>query len=309
MILKSHRKIIMDCALPTDTIIIRLLGNNQIAIAHCGMREAEVVNPLSFDEVYKMSSDEFWNYLQDSYKKIPENHKWEPDYYCNTKNKICVYNDKYIRKVVVSTSKHCNIHCKMCMVSSNTLLKPDEDKKLYFNILEKLKNHGIFEIGLTHNGEPFLYKQQAFDYIESLKPKIDCSQICITTNAILLNDDDILRLETRKKNNMDIFLMVSCCAISRETYKTVHGSDSFIEVEKNIIELNRRNLLSCISFVIQKENIHELEFLKDYWYSKGVKVPFYARIIVGFDGNEIAKMKEYQDFLKIREELGPGIFK
>lgn len=310
MLIKHAKKIIMDCALPTDTLIVRLLDPTHIAVAHCGQREKELVNPLSFDEVYAMSSDDFWEYLQDSYKKIPENHKWEPDYYCYTKNKICMYNDKYVKKVIISTSKHCNNLCKMCMVSSNTYLNTEIDKKLYFSILEKLKGHGIFEIGLTHNGEPFLYKKEAFDYMESLKAKIDCTQICITSNTSLLNSDDIQRLKRIKDiQGIDMFFMASCSAITAETYKQVHGTPYFETVKNNILELNKNNILSCISFVIQRENIHELEFLKDYWYSQGVTVPLYARILVGFDGAEIAKMPEYQRFLQVREKLGPEIFK
>lgn len=303
MIINHLNKEIMDCAIRTDTLIIKTINDKQIGIAHCGHREAEIVNPLYFDDVYKMSSDEFWTYLQESYKKIPENHNYTPDYSCNTKNKRCVYNDKSIKKVVVSTSRRCNIHCNMCMVSSNTYLPIEEDKKLYFDILYKLKNHNIYEIGLTHNGEPFLSKNQTFEYLNSLQVGIDCSSLCITTNGILLNEQDILKLKSLKDKGFNIYLMVSCCAITPETYQKVHNNNNFYTVVNNIEQLHKYGLLSSISFVIQNDNLHELEFLKDYWYNKGVTVPLYARILVGFDGKNVAQSQEYRNFLEMSKTM------
>lgn len=293
----------MDCAIPTYTLIIKLINNKQIGIAHCGHLEREIVDPLYFEEVDQMTSDEFWKYLQAAYKKIPAGHRYTPDYSCNTKNTVCLYNDKTLEKVVVSTYRRCNIKCPMCMVSSNSFLPADVDKKLYFNILNKLKGHGINEIGLTHNGEPFVAKKETFEYLDSLIPKIDCNKICITTNAILLNEDDILKLKKLKDRGIDIFLMTSCSAITEDTYKKVHNNDNFNKVIDNIILLSKYNLLSSISFVIQKNNLHELDYLKNFWRDKGVNAKLYTRIMYGFDGKDIVNMKEYKNFMIEYEKL------
>ena len=284
------------CIADTKSIIIKLLNNNQIAIAHCCLREKEIVNPISLADFYKMDNITFWDYLQKSYKKIPENHKYEPDYYCNTKQ-LCFYNDKYINKVAVSTFRHCNIHCKMCLVSSNNYLPYNEEEKLYFNILEKLKGHNLEIIELTSNGEPFLSKEKTFNYLENLRPNIDCQTIEIVSNLTLLNSNDILRLKKIADNGLHFNFMASCSAITEETYRKIHNNNNFNKVINNIIELNQLGLLTRISFVIQNENLHELEFLHDFWKSKNINTNLQIRYVIGSGGEQIAKLKIYDKYI------------
>lgn len=285
----------MNCSYDTSNIRLKFADNSHIGVAHCCYKEKELVNIKSFDEIYKMSNDDFWNYLQESYKMIPDNHNYEPAYYCNTTQK-CYYNDKYIDKIAVSLFRHCNLNCKMCLVSSNNFLSLEESKKIYFDVLYKVKGHNLSQIGLTQNGEPFLCKKETFDYLESLTVN-DFKNIDIVTNVLLLNDDDILKLANIKKN-INITIMASCSGITPETYSSIHCNNKFDKVINNIKKLHDSKLLSSISYVIQNENLHELPFVVDFWKNMNIHTTVYFHPIIGSNGPQIVKMKEYLEFKK-----------
>lgn len=292
MLIKNKQKI-MNCAYDTTNIRIKLIDNQHIGIAHCCYREAEKVNPLSFNDLYNMSNEEFWNYLQESYKMIPPDHNYEPAYFCNT-NQKCYYNDKEIKKIAVSVFRHCNIKCKMCMVSSNDFLPFEESKKLYFAILNKIKNHNLIQMSLTENGEPFIVKKETFEYLDSLTTN-DFKQIEIISNMTLLNEDDILHLADIN-SRIPIVFAASCSGITKETYKAIHKNDNFDKVINNIISLCNKNFLSHISYVVQSENLHELPFIIDFWKSKNIHTCLQIHPIIGFNGNEVINTAEYKNF-------------
>lgn len=294
MIINKKNKICMKCAQDTRGIRIKFVDANHIGIVHCCFREREFTGIMSIDEIMKMSNDEFWTYLLKSYKEIPNNHKYQPDYYCET-DQDCYYNDKYLDSVTITTFKHCNIKCKMCMVSDNSFMPYNKDVEIYFKLLNMLKGHKLRCIGLTGNGEPFLPKIETFEYLESLNSN-DCEFVDFTTNTLLLSKEDIDRLAKINNENVKLKIMCSCSAITPETYKEIHRNDNFNKVINNIRYMAEIGLTPLISFVVQSENLHELSMLQDFWKDYNI-AGLAVHPVVGFNGNSIANSLEYINYI------------
>lgn len=292
MIIRNKQRI-MNCVYDTRGIRIKFVDANHIGIIHCCFREKEFTGIMSIDEIMKMSNNEFWTYLLESYKEIPSNHKYQPDYYCET-DQNCYYNDKYLDSVTVTTFKHCNIKCKMCMVSDNSFMPYNKDVKIYFKLLNMLKGHNLRCIGLTGNGEPFLPKIETFEYLESLNSN-DCEFVDFATNTLLLNKEDIDRLARINNENIKLKFMCSCSAITPETYYKIHNNNNFDKVINNIRYMAEIGLTPLISFVIQSENLHELSMLQDFWKDYNIS-GLAVHPVVGFNGSFIANSPEYKNF-------------
>ena len=296
LITKQH-----TCINSHDRLHITFSGKDHICFCHCCKRPEEKTEITAIDSLYKLTKDEFKNLLFSAYAKIPENHKYETEFYCQTKAKRCIYNELTLKFVAVDIFRYCNIHCPMCHVSKTQFMTFEENKKLYFFILNNLKELQLDTIQLTGIGEPFMLKADTFNWLSTLT-KNDTKNILIITNTTLLNIDDIIKMyEISKNTGIKINVMSSCSAITEETYKLVHNNNNFNKVVENICNLNKYGLLEFINFVIQPVNLHELEFYKQFWSEKGIDTKkCLGNIIVGdYDTSiKIENSNEYKSFLQ-----------
>lgn len=299
----THNKIESQYCLETmEKLDIVLFDANHIGISHCCRFMDDLSDIITIDDLYNMSHDKFMTYLINAYKHIPENHNnFIPDYHiCKTRKKLCTYGTKILKSIGICISRDCNLNCPMCFEKIRKVKfgNTEKYKILYFHILNKIK--GIPDIGirLTGIGEPFFYKKETFDYLENLT-KQDCQYIEAISNITLLNEEDIKKLYNISKN-IPIYISVSCSAITKDTYKKVHGADFFDKVINNIKLLYKYNLLLGINFVIQRANLHELEFYKEFWYRQGINnIIFDTNIIGGHnEENYIVTSKEYINYRK-----------
>lgn len=246
--------------------------SGKIEFIKCCLKHNEVLLTMDKDEFSKLNADELHQLIYKAYSIVPEKHDPTVIPACYTKLTYCDYNKFHLKTLGVSISKACNILCRMCWHNLITNEVRFADKDLYFNTLYKCKGMHLEKLELTDCGEPFFYKKETLKFISTITPN-DFKTIFIISNVILLNDEDIkLLYDITIKNNIKIEFTVSCSAITEDTYKKIHNNDNFNKVIHNIKLLNQYNLLGCINFVVQEPNIHELDFIYDFWKDEHIYV-------------------------------------
>ena len=258
----------------------------------------DIKNNNVYNKLLELYNSRLYNHILPSCTLLNKNIN-NTDYFCN-------WYDAPLKKVIVSIQKSCNLKCKMCR--RDLIIMKDIDK-YQFDILEQLKGHNLKELALTDDGEPFLYKEKMFNFINSITTN-DFKQISCISNLTLLdlNDVDNLR-EFVKRTEVQFFVTASIDGATAGTYKTIRNNNFFDRVMANALRLNEHKILQQINFVIQKENIHEL--LDAYYYWKSKNVIFLAIPInnnsanVNNDNNEIISNPIYQEYIKskINEDL------
>lgn len=239
--------------------------SGKIEFIKCCFKYDEVLFSIDKDEFRKLNAEELKQLIYKTYNVNPANHNYGVIPACYTEMAYCDYSKFKLSTLCISISKACNILCRMCWhhaISNKTIF---EDKDLYFETLYKCKGMHLDRLMLTESGEPFFYKNETLKFISGLTTD-DCKTVYMITNATLLNDDDIKLLnDISLKNNIKIKIVVSCSAITADTYKKVHNNDNFDKVIHNIRLLKHYNMLDSINYVVQSVNIHELDMINDFW--------------------------------------------
>lgn len=247
-------------------------NEHKYKVFHCEFKSEEsIINDLLAEDIINMSADEFIKMLREASKAVPPNHSKAVFKRCKSKLQECNFSGP-LQVVRVNTSTACNIKCKFCDITSAKPIYPEE-KLLYFNILEKLRDGKphLNYLQLTGDGEPFVYKKDTLDYIATLNPDV-CKRFVIFTNCTLLNPEDIEFIyNMQEKNKIKVQIMCSCSAITPETYKEIHRNDNFYKVVENIKLINKYDMLQNINFVITPDNLHELSMYKQFWLENGVE--------------------------------------
>lgn len=223
------------------------------------------LDKIPYQEFLKL--DNVMEYLNKIHKNFP--------YIMPTESKSgnctppCDYMNYSVESISINSLEACNLHCRMCR--KNVISASEKDKEVYFNLLYKIKGLGLNIIELTTAGEPFLFKKETFEYLESLSLK-DCKQVYIITNATLLTKEDIDRLSKIKETSgVSICIQVSLDSIDESTYKIIRQNNNFQNVMDNIYYLNEKGLLAEVSFTIQSLNVWQLPLLDKFWAEKGIK--------------------------------------
>ena len=312
MIIKNNlikKKINNSC---DEYYTIRLLNSdiekNYIDIYNCSFHTTyNPNNPLSHISYNDfINIENLYEYLNNLHKNYKKNHIFQRCHemgYCDNNN-ICNSYLKKLDNITVSLQKRCNLNCIMCNVHDND--NNEIQKNLYFDTLYKIKNNNLRRISFTEVGEPFFYKKEMFEYLDSLTLN-DCKELKIVTNLTLLNDDDIYHLyDIKIKKNINFYFLLSIDAITEETYKKIRNNNLFNKIIHNAELLFSLNIFNCnIHFVIMLENLHELPFLKEFWYNHGVKNNQHIYVTPIFDYayhtknvlNIIFNSNEYKSFI------------
>lgn len=245
-------------------------NENKYIVFQCEYKSDEIIYEWDMDDIFNMSNEEFINKMRSGSELILPNHDESIYKFCKSVSDKCRI-DGPLNVIRVNTSSGCNIKCKFCNIRS---LKPIylREKELYFNILEKIRSTkpNLDYLQLTGDGEPFIYKEETLKYIESLTADV-CKILVIFSNCTLLDKDDITRIyQAVTKAGIKCQIMCSCSGITSETYEKNHGNNKFDKVVENIKLINEYNLLQNVNFVITPDNLHELEFYKQFWHEKGV---------------------------------------
>lgn len=256
----------------TIRIVKSLYEENYIDIYNCYMAKTfNTLNPIAHIPIEAFKNIEnLYKYLNDlhkSYKNKPIfNRCYEVGY--NDNDYICKTHNSDLKNITVSLQKRCNLKCIMC---DNSIDFEDTNyHELYFKTLYKIKNNKLNEIRFTEEGEPFFYKEEMFNYLDSLTIN-DCKSVKIVTNLTLLNDDDIYHLNMLKnQSGIKYNFMFSIDAITKETYKKIRKNNLFNKVIHNAKLMISLGFNCIIHFVVMLENLHELSFYKEFWLNNGI---------------------------------------
>lgn len=252
----------------TGLTIAKLENANSFIVYQCEYKSNEYIYNWTTEDILNMSQSEFIEKLRAGVATIPENHDYKVYPSCKALRGECINNGN-LDVVRVNVSSACNIKCKFCDIKSLKPIFPKE-KELYFDILNKLQNAHLKYLQLTGDGEPFIYKKETLEFIKTLTTDT-CKILVIFTNNTLLDKEDIeLIHNVALKTGIKMQIMCSCSAITPETYRTVHCNDNFDKVVENIKLISKYDMLQNINFVIMPDNLHELEFYKQFWLEQGI---------------------------------------
>lgn len=273
---------------------ISIVKENAVDILRCCFKPNEILKTYTFDELLNISAEDLNRELRELMYVLPDNHDDTIFEYCYTKAEKCRYNENTdLRNVVTSLSHGCNLRCIMCNMPASYSPK---QKEVYFAVLNKLKQQYIENIGLTADGEPFLFKNETFKYLESLS-RDNCYMVSGVTNATLLTEDDIDHLNNIQINNgIKIQFAVSVDGITNETYSKIRKNDKFETVINNVKLMNKYGMLRTIHFVVQFDNLHELSMIDDFWQSNGVDPKKLTMLICDGPNNMRSRIMNTQEW-------------
>lgn len=276
MIIKNYIKKIepveMHCP-ECCSILIIIKNDKTITFYKCciGNAEDEKLRTITFDEMY--SQPDPFNYLISLNKIFAPNHNFDlPQkykHYCNGTKKCNYIHNKIDTLQLCVTG--CNLNCIKCPLEK-TIDKDAND--MYWYLMESIKNHNLWDIHPTCNGEPFLQKEKMMNYIRALTSR-DCRNFNIISNGTLLNEIDINEIALIKKNNdVNIPITISCDSTNVDVYCKIHKNANqkmFNTVMDNIFLLQKYNLLSAVNIVIQPENMDVIYKDLEFWKNNNIK--------------------------------------
>lgn len=185
-----------------------------------------------------------------------------------TCNPPCTCVGKELKYLNVSLDTSCNLHCRMCRAGVHI---SKEETEIYYKVLDKCRGLHLDVLELTTVGEPFLYKERALEFLNSLTPD-DTKQVNIITNGTLLSKEYIDKLEDMvKKTGVYIRVSVSIDSIDEIGYKLVRGGD-FNRVVENTEYLNSKKMLTSVLCTISMPVLHQVPNVKKFWADKGIDV-------------------------------------
>jgi radical SAM protein with 4Fe4S-binding SPASM domain len=198
-------------------------------------------------------------------------------------------------RIFFTINHDCNLKCMSCYNPIKKNKNYNFDLNKVKNIIDKIKNTGVFEIILT-GGEPFLNLNifEIIDYILSKNIKLR-----INTNGILLTDEFIRELK-KKKN---ITLTLGLDGISEKANDLIRGEGHFKRAVKILERLSKENINLYVNFTATHKNFSDVLKLKRFFRNFNVArviVNVFIRTGTGYGyGYELALNKLEFSFLKL----------
>lgn len=202
----------------------------------------------------------------------------------------------------LNVTTRCNLKCRICSFKGED---SDKSKELTVEEIGQMAKQAaawnLNQIVLS-GGEPFLRKD-IFDILEVIsREKTD---VVITTNAVLLTDDKLLKLKHTSVKHVQI----SVDGASRETHEHIRGENTFdrtMDAIRKIVALDGRKFSVGLSFTVMPYNYREMEsFLhlaKDLSVDTVLFIPVISdnsyrdlhgrKDLFHFDINEIGDLKD-----------------
>ncbi len=178
-------------------------------------------------------------------------------------------------QILVDVAETCNLGCIHCphptFKKSEHYTAKKLDPKLNEKLVDEVALHGgnaTQYIRYASNGEPLMHPS-IYDMLEYAK-KNSKTTVTLTTNGVLLNEKNIIRLIETGVDLVDI----SVDAFSVDTYKAIRKGNLEI-TRKNVLNLiskikeTRSKTKVIVSYVEQPLNTHETSQFKEFWEANG----------------------------------------
>jgi len=196
-----------------------------------------------------------------------------------------------IRSMCWAVTNKCNENCKFCfrkLCNDNSL---EQNKKIADNILQI----GIDKITFS-GGEPLLY-ESLFELAKYIKEKSPNTKLSITTNGILLNDDNL-------KLIYEMFDNISLSIDSADRDKLENIGRGYNHLDNCIKVLNKINgkIDIKINTVANKTNIDELDKIFDlikYYNISRWKIFNFYPLRIGRENQELFLLSN-EEQLKVK---------
>jgi len=207
------------------------------------------------------------------------------------------------KKLMLMVTSRCNLNCLFCEVPQRRYRKKELSKEEVFFIIEKAYQLGVEEIEFT-GGEPLMYKYlwEAIEYALSKGLKVD-----LTTNGLLIKEN----IEFIKKVP---FNGISVSIDGREkTHNYLRGKDCYAEILENIELLQKYGKDVAVNFVVNAQNVDELENVYNYFSSRNILFFFFPvvnqpQMYFRSPEQENVFMK-FVRHLRIQRKISPALYR
>jgi len=212
--------------------------------------------------VYKEQSEKEADEFQEYRKKWDASKKFE-------------YESPFPIYILTEMTFSCNYRCPQCVLGDNSIQKelmpssPVMSFELFKKIIDEGKENNCKSLCVNNTNEPLMVKDlpKRIEYAR----KQGFLDILMNTNGELFTEENSERF---LKSGITR-LMVSVDAHSTETFKKIRVGGNYEKVKENILRLVeiRKKLglklpLIRTSFVLQRDNQHEVEDFKEFWQSR-----------------------------------------
>lgn len=194
--------------------------------------------------------------------------KWEASQKFEYKSDFPIY-------ILTEMTFTCNYRCPQCILGDNSIQKelspssPIMSFELFKKIIDEGKENNCKSLCVNNTNEPLLVKDLP-ERIEYARQQ-GFLDILMNTNGELFTEEN---LEKFLRSGITR-LMISVDAHSPETFNKIRVGGNYEKVKENILRLVeiREKLglklpLIRTSFVLQRDNQHEVKEFKEFWQSK-----------------------------------------
>jgi len=177
----------------------------------------------------------------------------------------------YPRNIVVETTAHCQLECKMCGRRTTKRKLGNMKKELMLNILEQIADFNThIRLWYCFLGEPLIIKNRLPEYIRFGR-YLGLKHHLINTNGNALDPET-------SKSLIDAGLTeiyIGIDAATEETYKKIRIGGDFNKVLYNVdqfLKIKPKDLKVSVQLISMAENEQEKKLFADYWGQREVSV-------------------------------------
>lgn len=205
--------------------------NNNYIIPYTGPKDK-----VDWDEVFKQKKELVQNMRDGNIPPFCKGCHWIEEFDENSENQFLSDFDPYIDMIWIGHTNKCNANCIYCFSHQEILEKRTYKPFDIFPLFKELLDKKIYNLEKEPNahisfamGEPTILKK--FEDIIKIFEKSGNKCFAIYTNGIKTSK---MLINTMKKENTDVRIVISLDAGSREIFKKVKKVDKFKDACKTI---------------------------------------------------------------------------
>ncbi len=183
-----------------------VIDSENVTFSKCCLTCSNNFIRVPFKEIYSMTEDQIFKFIWDlpSKKSDKDIIERRQDFNCEGS---CITDWKNHPNILGISTKACNLKCAMCRDEVYTSKTIQQEKELYFRILNlACQRPEIDTVVPAVFGEFFMFKKEAFQFLSEAKKHN--TLVYSATNLTILNDDDISELLSGKYDNFALIASI-----------------------------------------------------------------------------------------------------